>query len=244
MKKSTENAAHYHWGEGCSGWHLVKTEELSVIQELMPPETQETTHHHQKAQQLFFILKGKATFEVEGKIVEAAENEGVHVPPGTLHKIRNETSGELHFLVISQPSAKGDRVEAVKQENPANINGQQETAGINFHNRYFKSVSNSANGEVGEETLFHYRQKGNVIWATYEGGSVQFGTLSGIINISGQPEFTYQHMNREGEFMTGKCISVPEVLPDGRIRLSEEWQWTCKDHSKGESVVEEVQERS
>lgn len=232
MKKSTENAAHYNWGEGCSGWHLVKTEELSVIQELMPPGTQESMHYHQKAQQLFYILKGKATLECGGKLVAAAENEGVHIPPGTLHQIRNETDRELHFLVISQPPAKGDRVEAE----------QQETSGINFHNRYFRSVSNTANGEVGVETFFHYRQKGKIIWATYEGGSVLFGTLSGIINNSGQPEFTYQHMNREGEFMTGKCISVPEVLPDGRIRLSEQWQWTCKDHSEGESVVEEVQE--
>ncbi len=33
---------------------------------------------------------------------------------------------------------------------------------------------------------------------------------------------------------------IPEVLPDGRLRLREVWQWTSGDLSQGESVVEEV----
>ena len=38
MKKSKENSEHYKWGDNCSGWHLVKTQSLSVIEELMPPK--------------------------------------------------------------------------------------------------------------------------------------------------------------------------------------------------------------
>ncbi len=38
---NTESAKHYKWGgpqgTDCDGWHLVKTPELSVIEELMPP---------------------------------------------------------------------------------------------------------------------------------------------------------------------------------------------------------------
>jgi hypothetical protein len=33
---------------------------------------------------------------------------------------------------------------------------------------------------------------------------------------------------------------VPEVLPDGKIRLRENWQWTSGDFSEGESVIEEI----
>ena len=40
---SRETAEHYKWGGAggadCDGWHLVKTAELSVIEELMPPDT-------------------------------------------------------------------------------------------------------------------------------------------------------------------------------------------------------------
>jgi hypothetical protein len=51
---------------------------------------------------------------------------------------------------------------------------------------------------------------------------------------------SYQHINRKGELMTGVCTSIPERLSDGRIRLHERWQWTCGDHSTGESIIEEI----
>lgn len=111
---------------------------------------------------------------------------------------------------------------------------------INYHNKYFRSASNTDNGEVSAETTFHYRQKGkNIIWATYEGGEILFGTLSGSISTDGKLEFCYQHQNTAGEFMTGKCQSTPELLEDGRILLHEKWQWTSGDQSEGESVIEE-----
>jgi hypothetical protein len=99
---------------------------------------------------------------------------------------------------------------------------------INYDNRFFASVQNSASGEVSSETVFHYHQRGDLVWAKYKGGEIVFGSLR------------YQHLNKQGELMTGKCFSTPEVLPDGRIRLHEKWQWTCGDFSSGESVVEEI----
>jgi hypothetical protein len=49
----------------------------------------------------------------------------------------------------------------------------------------------------------------------------------------------YHHVNTNGELMTGICRSTPELLPSGKIRLHEEWQWTSGDGSKGKSIVEE-----
>ena len=43
-----------------------------------------------------------------------------------------------------------------------------------------------------------------------------------------------------GLLRTGTCQATPEVLPDGRLRLHEEWQWTNGDRSVGRSIVEEV----
>ena len=112
---------------------------------------------------------------------------------------------------------------------------------INYHDKYFQSVANTDNGEVSAATTFHYRQKdSNIIWATYEGGQIVFGTLSGHILPNGQLEFCYQHQNVEGKFMTGKCLSTPEVMNDGRIKLLEKWQWTSGNQSAGESVIEEI----
>lgn len=109
---------------------------------------------------------------------------------------------------------------------------------INLHNKTFRALSNSDNGDVSEDTLFHYRQKDQIIWATYEGGNVLFGTLSGQIKDN-ELEFTYQHQNLQGEFMTGRCTTVIK-MEEGKMMLHETWQWTSGDQSKGTSILIEV----
>jgi hypothetical protein len=111
---------------------------------------------------------------------------------------------------------------------------------INYDNKIFTSVQNSETGEVSSETVFHYHQKGSVVWAEYAGGEIVFGNLIGKITDNETLEIRYQHLNKHGELMTGKCFSTPETLSDGRIRLYEKWQWTSGDFSEGESIVEEI----
>ena len=106
---STTNAEHYNWGDNCDGWHLLKTDSLSVIQEKMPTGTAEQKHFHNHAQQLFYILTGIATFEAEGKTFVVTANESLHIPKGTTHSLSNKNEQDLIFLVISEPKAHGDR---------------------------------------------------------------------------------------------------------------------------------------
>lgn len=110
-------AAHYVWGAQCDGWHLVQHAELSVIHEHMPPGTAEVRHHHRQARQFFFVLSGTATFELSGQIERLGVQQGIEVPPGVTHQIRNESSEPLEFLVISQPAVRGDRVLAQREGN-------------------------------------------------------------------------------------------------------------------------------
>ena len=111
---------------------------------------------------------------------------------------------------------------------------------INYDNRVFKSVANSETGEVSGETTFYYHQKDYLVWAEYSGGEIVFGNLIAKVAENGSLEMRYQHLNRKGELMTGKCFSTPEILENGKIRLHETWQWTSGDLSKGSSVVEEI----
>jgi len=113
---------------------------------------------------------------------------------------------------------------------------------IDYDGRRFRSVENSDTGEVGPETVFGYRQDGDVVSATYEGGDVRFGTLIATADGEGNLDARYGHVNASGELMTGECRSTPEMLPDGRLRLHEEWRWTSGDRSSGRSVVEEIGE--
>src|SRR5438270_13408753 len=110
-----DQAEHYRWGDNCDGWHLVKNEMLSVIEERMPPGTSEVFHHHRRAQQFFFVLSGRAEMDVGGETVAINTGEGVHIRPELVHRIRNSSLEYLHFLVISQPPSHGDRVTEEEQ---------------------------------------------------------------------------------------------------------------------------------
>lgn len=111
MIKSIKNAEHYNWGANCDGWHLLKTDNLSVIQERMPAGTSEQLHFHKQSQQLFYILSGVATFEIEGEAFVVKANESIHVPHDRRHFVSNKEESVLEFLVISEPMSHGDRVD-------------------------------------------------------------------------------------------------------------------------------------
>lgn len=111
---------------------------------------------------------------------------------------------------------------------------------IHYDGKKFQAVSGSANGEVNGNTIFHYTQNGNMVTARYSGGTIKNGHLIALANAQGILDMRYQHINDKNEIKTGTCISTPEVLPNGKLRLHEKWQWTCDDFSKGESVIEEI----
>lgn len=111
MIKDTTNSEHYIWGENGDGWHLVKTSSLSVIQEIMPAGSSEKRHYHEHAQQFFYILKGTATFEVEGETYEISQGQGFHILPKRTHRILNLLNEPLEFIVTSEPKSHGDRIE-------------------------------------------------------------------------------------------------------------------------------------
>jgi len=108
---TVSDAGHYRWGQGCDGWHLLRTDRLSVIKERMPPGSYEGLHRHRESQQVFYVLSGEATFVIEGEPAVVKQGEGIHVAPGTNHMVRNAGSVDLEFLLISEPQAHGDRVD-------------------------------------------------------------------------------------------------------------------------------------
>lgn len=110
MKISKQTAEHYIWGEVCDGWHLVKQQDLSVIHERMPAGTAEVRHYHVHSRQFFFVLNGEAELELNGETHRLFPQEGLEVPPGQPHQIRNTSDKDVEFLVISHPQTRGDRI--------------------------------------------------------------------------------------------------------------------------------------
>jgi uncharacterized cupin superfamily protein len=106
---SSANAEHYTWGGSCDGWHLVRSNRLSVIEECMPPGSAEQRHFHVRARQFFYVLDGELTIEIEGHLQLIRPRQGIEILPGQAHEATNRSGNAVRFLVISQPPGQADR---------------------------------------------------------------------------------------------------------------------------------------
>ena len=109
-----------------------------------------------------------------------------------------------------------------------------------YGGRLFRPVETSDTSQTGTDTIFKYEQNGDMVTATYSGGNIRFGQIIGQVDEHGTLDMRYQHIDRDGELMTGYCTTTPEVLPGGKIRLHEKWRWTCGHRAKGRSILEEI----
>lgn len=107
----------------------------------------------------------------------------------------------------------------------------------NLEGKIFRSVKNSDNGDVGEDTIFYYHQNGDVVSAEYSGGVIVIGHLVAKVLPGGLLDMRYHHINCDGEILIGKCLSTPEITGDNKLLFKEHWQWLTGDMSSGYSEI-------
>ena len=104
------NVEHYQWGEQCDGWHLLKRDDASVIQERMPAGKAEIMHYHKILRQFFYILEGECQMRLENDLLFLHKGEGLEIAPLVKHRFENNSNADVIFLVISAPKSHGDRI--------------------------------------------------------------------------------------------------------------------------------------
>jgi mannose-6-phosphate isomerase-like protein (cupin superfamily) len=108
-------AEHYTWGgpgnPGCHAWYLVRTPNLHIIEELMPPGAAETPHHHTHARQFFYVLTGSLTLVVDDRAHTLHPHQGLEIAPRELHQAINRSENPVRFLVTSNPPSHQDRTD-------------------------------------------------------------------------------------------------------------------------------------
>src|SRR5690242_12405790 len=111
MIRSSKTVTPQPWGSQCLAWPFVEELELSIKEEQMPAGASDERHYHERAQQFFYMLDGTGTFELENQPpAEVKAREGIYIQAGVRHRIVNNTGADIRFLVVSQPSAAGDRI--------------------------------------------------------------------------------------------------------------------------------------
>jgi mannose-6-phosphate isomerase-like protein (cupin superfamily) len=111
MLTNTKNAKHYSWGNGCDGWYLLESPEMTIIQERMPAGAAEKMHRHTRSRQFFYVLSGTATMIHDGESTTIHARDGLEIAPGIAHQISNHGGAPLEIIVTSQPPSHGDRID-------------------------------------------------------------------------------------------------------------------------------------
>jgi len=113
---------------------------------------------------------------------------------------------------------------------------------IDYQNRKFKIISNSNVKDIGSNTIFSVCHSGDLVYGLYQGGQVSQGSFIAKLMGNGSLEKRFQHLNDKGHFISGKSYSTTEVLPDGRLRLKESWEFTPE--IKGSAIFEEIKDKN
>lgn len=93
---------------------------------------------------------------------------------------------------------------------------------------------------IGGDTLFHFRQAGELVVATYEGGKVLHGQLIGLSGDVGVIAGSYQHATHAGVIESGRCNGRLEIQPDGRAVLALALQPNGAAETAGSLALEEL----
>jgi hypothetical protein len=109
---------------------------------------------------------------------------------------------------------------------------------VSYGERHFRPVGDEPGPDGRWPSVGHYHQDGDLVWAEFSGSAVRAGRLVGSCRPDGIIDAAYCMVTADGEVLSGGCVSSPERLPDGRIRLVE--QWRRLDGASGVSQIEEI----
>jgi len=62
------------------------------------------THKHKVQEQIYHVLEGEGSMEIEGRRRIVRRHDVIFIPPGVSHSIRNDGIGDLTFIVVTTPA--------------------------------------------------------------------------------------------------------------------------------------------
>lgn len=113
---------------------------------------------------------------------------------------------------------------------------------FNFENKTFLLIENSENGTVNSDTVFNYLQKGNLVTADYQGGTIQYGKI--IAKLEGnQLHMLYQCMTIDEELKAGKAQAEISLTDEDKIKLRLNWSWLESNDQGSKNGISEYLEQ-
>jgi mannose-6-phosphate isomerase-like protein (cupin superfamily) len=75
----------------------------SLAEATLGPGESTTRHHHRVAEEIYYLLEGAGTMELDGEARRVAAGDAVLIPPGARHRITADPGGPLRMLCCCAP---------------------------------------------------------------------------------------------------------------------------------------------
>lgn len=108
----------------------------------------------------------------------------------------------------------------------------------NLNNKRFVTAENNS-GLSSHETVFDYRQQGDLITGTYQGGLIQTGQIIGKQLGPSSIKLLYHCLTKDGALMAGESTGILSMNGD-KVQINFDWQWLNGDQSGGKSEYIEI----
>jgi len=81
-------------------WH---TDAQSLAEASLEVGQATARHYHAASEEIYFVLKGSGTLEVDGETRTVRPGDAVLIPPGAWHTLENTGTSELRILCACSP---------------------------------------------------------------------------------------------------------------------------------------------
>jgi mannose-6-phosphate isomerase-like protein (cupin superfamily) len=75
----------------------------SLAEATIPVGEETEAHHHPRTEEIYYVLSGRGLMSLGMERREVGPGDGILIPPGTLHKIRNIAATPLVILCCCAP---------------------------------------------------------------------------------------------------------------------------------------------
>jgi mannose-6-phosphate isomerase-like protein (cupin superfamily) len=89
--------------DGSTIRELHHTAVQSLAEATLEPSEATERHYHRETEEIYFVLKGSGTMEVDGSTQTVRPGDAVLIPAGAWHQLENTGSSELRILCCCAP---------------------------------------------------------------------------------------------------------------------------------------------
>lgn len=78
-------------------------EKQSLAEAVLPAGGSTQRHYHRASEEIYFILEGEGTMDIDGKFQQVGPGDAILIPPDSWHQITANDEGRLRFLCCCAP---------------------------------------------------------------------------------------------------------------------------------------------